>query len=192
MLLTGIRNQLNLKCLLTFRRQALRRAGFPCVIMNNKAIVSFIASLSTGLLLACGCASNQLNQEVMQVTTTSDAANNWLRIQIDPSLAPDVAWQKLMDSVTGYYPDLEMIDVPSGYIRSVYTTRQFGEPASKGSFQVRTRFVCTIASKSPLVYKLKIESEQAGPPYVDWSPFNRVFNQDATVIEELQSRLGVK
>ncbi|HEY1786673.1 MAG TPA: hypothetical protein VGJ73_00890 [Verrucomicrobiae bacterium] len=160
--------------------------------MKNKVSVSFIATLSIVLFLAVGCASDRLQQEVTQVTKTSDAANNWLRVQVDPSLTPDIAWQKLMDSVTGYYPDLEMIDVPSGYIRSVHTTRQFGQPGSKSSFQVRTRFVCTIASKSPLVYKIKIESEEAGPPYLDWTPFNRVFNQDEQVIEELQSRLGVK
>jgi hypothetical protein len=160
--------------------------------MKIKASVSLIAALAVALFMTAGCASDQLQQEVMQVTKTSDAANNWLRIQVDPSLAPDVAWQKLMDSVTGYYPDLEMIDVPSGYIRSVYTTRQFGQPAAKSSVQVRTRFVCTIASKTPLIYKIKIESEQAGPPYLDWTPFNRVFNQDEQVIEELQSRLGVK
>lgn len=160
--------------------------------MKNRASVSLIAALAAVLLMACGCASDKLQQELMQVTKTSDAANNWLRIQVDPAMAPDAAWQKLMDSVTSYYPDLEMIDVPSGYIRSVYATRQFGDPKSKSSFQVRTRFICTIASKSPLVYKIKIESEQASLPYTDWSPFNRVFNQDEQVIEELQNRLGVK
>lgn len=160
--------------------------------MKNKAPFTVITALAASLFIACGCASDRLQQEVMQVTKTSDAANNWLRIQVDPTMAPEAAWQKLMDSVTGYYPDLEMIDVPSGYIRSVHTTRQFGPPAGKSSFQIRTRFVCTIASKTPLVYKIKIESEQAGPPYLDWTPFNRVFNQDEQVIEELQNRLGVK
>lgn len=139
-----------------------------------------------------GCASDKLQQQALLATTTSDAANNWLRIQIDPSMQPDAAWQKLMDSVTGYYPDLEMIDVPSGYIRSVYTVRQFGAPAANGSFQVRTRFVCTIASKTPLVYKIKIESEMSMQPYGEWAPYSRVFNQDQSVIEELQNRLGVK
>lgn len=164
---------------------------FPS-IMNNKCFKPLLTSLCLALLMTAGCASDRLQQQAMQVTKTSDAANNWLRIQVDPSMAQDVAWQKLMDSVTGYYPDLEMIDVPSGYIRSVYTIRQFGQPASKSAFQIRTRFVCTIASKTPLVYKIKIESQMAGPPYVDWSPYNRVFNQDEQVIEELQDRLGVK
>lgn len=142
--------------------------------------------------LITGCVSDRLQQQAMEVTKTSDAANNWLRVQIDPSMQPEVAWQKLMDSVTGYYPDLEMIDVPSGYIRSVYTIRQFGPVGANNSFQIRTRFVCTVASKTPLVYKFKIESEIAQPPYVDWAPYTRVFNQDQSVIEELQNRLGVK
>jgi len=176
----------------TQRAGSLPYAGLLLIHMKIKASISLSIALCAALFMSSGCASDHLQNEVMQVTKTSDAANNWLRIQVDPSLAPDVAWQKLMDSVTGYYPDLEMIDVPSGYIRSVYTTRQFGQPAAKSSFQVRTRFVCTIASKTPLIYKIKIESEQAGPPYLDWTPFNRVFNQDQQVIEELQSRLGVK
>lgn len=160
--------------------------------MKNRVSVFLIAALSAASIVVVGCASDQLQKQVLQLTKNSDAANKWLRVQVDPSLAPDIAWQKLMDSVTSYYPDLEMIDVPSGYIRSVYTTRQFGQAGEKKSFQVRTRFVCTIASLTPLTYKIKIESEEAGPPYFNWTPFNRVFNQDQQVIEELQSRLGVK
>ena len=160
--------------------------------MKIKSSVSLVAALCAALLMTAGCVGSRLQQEALQVTTTSDAANNWLRIQVDPSMTPDVAWQKLMDSVTGYYPDLEMIDVPSGYIRSVYTVRQFGQLASGSAFQIRTRFVCTIASKSPLVYKIKIESQISSPPYDDWATYNRVFNQDESVIEELQNRLGVK
>ena len=151
-----------------------------------------VAALCAALLMTAGCASNQPQQEALQVTKTSDAANNWLRVQVDPSLTPDVAWQKLMDSVTGYYPDLEMIDVPAGYIRSTYTVRQFGQPTENNAFQIRTRFICTIASKTPLVFKIKIESESSGPPYSDWAPYDRVFNQDESVIEELQNRLGIK
>src|SRR5277367_2472546 len=98
--------------------------------MKKKSFVSLVAALCAALLMTAGCASDHPQQEALQVTKTSDAANNWLRVQVDPSLVPDVAWQKLMDSVTGYYPDLEMIDVPAGYIRSTYTVRQFGQPAA--------------------------------------------------------------
>jgi len=149
---------------------------------------TFLICLCLGL---AGCASQAAKQAALQVTTTSDAANNWLRVQVDPSLAPDVVWQKLVDSVTGCYPSLEMIDAASGYMRSVYNIRKFGAPGSASEFEIRTRFICTISSKEPLVYKMKIESDWSTPQQ-DWTPYERVFKQDAELVEELQSRLGVK
>jgi len=127
--------------------------------------------------------------EAYHLTTTSEAANNWLRVQVDSKIAPDAVWQKLVDSVTSRYPSLEMIDAASGYIRSVYSTRRF--KSAKGEFQVRTRFISSISSKEPLVYKMKIESESSELRQ-DWVPYARVFKEDAQLIEEIQSRLGVK
>lgn len=167
------------------------------VLQNHEAFLTTIHGFMRWAFLVClciglaGCASDKGQQEVLQITTTSDAANNWLRVQVDPSLSPDVVWQKLMDSVTEDYPSLEMIDVASGYIRTVYTIRRFGQVGAKDEFQIRTRFVCTIASKTPLVYKIKIESEMSTPSQ-DWTPYDRIFKQDAQLCEELQSRLGVK
>jgi hypothetical protein len=137
-----------------------------------------------------GIHDNQLNvvlseDEAYKATTTSDAANNWLRVQVDASLTPDVVWQKIVDSVTSRYPSLEIIDAASGYMRSVYTIRKFKD------FQVRTRFICSISSKTPLVYKMKIESEMSNA-HQDWLPYDRVFKEDAQLIEEIQGRLGVK
>jgi hypothetical protein len=158
-------------------------------------------------LFMAGCATDAARQAAMQVTTTSEAANNWLRVQVEPSLVPDVVWQKLVDSVTGCYPSLEMVDATSGYMRSVYNVKKFGnpDPRAGGQFVVRTRFICSISSKSPLVYKMKIESEWTAPQVVggglfapqqvvqqDWTPYDRVFKEDAQLVEELQSRLGVK
>jgi hypothetical protein len=158
-------------------------------------------------IFAAGCVSDAGRQAALQVTTTSNAANNWLRVQVDPSLVPDVVWQKLVDSVTGCYPSLEMVDATSGYMRSVYNIKKFGNPNPRagGQFIVRTRFICSISSKSPLVYKMKIESEWSAPVIVggglfapeqvvqqDWTPYDRVFKDDAQLVEELQSRLGVK
>ena len=141
-----------------------------------------------------GIHDNQLNvvlseDEAYKVTTTSDADNNWLRVQVDPSLSPEVVWQKVVDSVTSRYPSLEMLDAASGYMRSVYSIRKFKGP--DGDYQVRTRFICSISSKTPLVYKMKIESEMSSA-HQDWLPYDRVFKEDGQLIEEIQGRLGVK
>ena len=127
--------------------------------------------------------------ESWRVTTTSEATNAWIRIQVESSLTPDVVWQKVVDSVTGRYSSLEQLDAASGYLRSIQTVRKFRGP--RGDYRIRTRFVCSISSKTPLVYKLRIESE-ISDTQVDWVPFGRVFKEDAALIEELQGRLGIK
>lgn len=127
--------------------------------------------------------------ESWRVTTTSEATNNWIRIQIESSLTPDAVWQKVVDSVTGRYTSLEQLDSASGYLRSIPTVRKFRGP--RGDFRIRTRFVCSISSKAPLVYKIRIESDFTDN-LVDWTPFSRVFKDDAALIEELQGRLGIK
>jgi len=141
-----------------------------------------------------GFQDNQLNivlteDEAYKATIPSSADNNWLRVQVDASLPPDVAWQKIVDSVTSCYPSLEVIDSASGYMRSVYTPRRFKGP--NGDIQVRTRFICSTSSKAPLTFKMKIESEMA-VPHQNWLPYDRIFKEDAQLIEEIQSRLGVK
>ncbi|MEK7469310.1 MAG: PEGA domain-containing protein [Planctomycetota bacterium] len=127
--------------------------------------------------------------EAWKATTTSEATNAWLRIQVDTKLTPEAMWQKLIDAVTGAYSSLEQMDPSSGYIRSVATVRKFRSP--KGQFSVRTRFTGSVAQKEPLLYKLKIEAE-ISTNGGDWSPYSRVFKEDEALIEELQSRLGTK
>lgn len=127
--------------------------------------------------------------ESWRVTTTSEATNNWIRIQVDEALSFDTVWQKVVDSVTGRYTSLEQLDSSSGYLRSIPTVRKFR--GRTGDFRIRTRFICSISSKTPLVYKIRIESDFTDNT-VDWVPFNRVFKDDAALIEELQGRLGIK
>lgn len=127
--------------------------------------------------------------EAWKATTTSEATNAWLRIQVDPKLTAEQMWQKLIDAVTSAYSSLEQMDSSSGYIRSVATVRKFRSP--KGQISVRTRFTGSIAQKEPLLYKLKIEAE-VSTNGSDWSPYSRVFKEDEALIEELQSRLGTK
>jgi len=130
-----------------------------------------------------------MEDQAWKATTTSEATNSWLRTQVDAALAEGDVWQKLVDSVTTRYSSLEQLDNASGYIRTIYQVRSFKGP--KAGYKVRTRFISSIASKTPLVYKFRIESEISNPNG-DWAPYNRIFKEDAGLIEELQSRLGIK
>ncbi len=130
-----------------------------------------------------------MEDEAWKVTTTSEATNNWLRVQVDGTLAEKDVWQKLIDSVTLRFSNLEQLDSASGYVRTVTEVRRFR--GTQGPYKVRTRFLCSMSSREPLVYKFKLEAEITDR-YGDWIPYERVFREDAELIEELRNRLGVK
>lgn len=127
--------------------------------------------------------------EGWNATTTSDATNNWVRIQIDSAIPEGEVWQKIVDAVTSRYPSLEQIDNTSGYIRSIYEVKTYKNP--QGSYQIRTRLLGSIASKSPLTFKFRIEAEQTSASG-QWVPLQRVFKEDAQLMEELHGRLSQK
>ena len=121
-------------------------------------------------------------------TTTTEATNRWLRIQVPDSVKQDEVWQKLVDAVTGRYSSIEQMDNSSGYLRSASMGRSFKHP-SGGDFSIRTQFLGAVSSRSPIVYKVKIVSERSTPDG-NWVPFDRVFKEDAELLDELQTRLG--
>ena len=125
-------------------------------------------------------------------TTNSEATNRWLRLQVDPTINQSDTWQKIVDSVTTAYDSLEQLDYQSGYIRSISQKREFtGGP--EGDFTIRTQFLGSISSRSPLIYKFKLRAEKNVKREGDrWRPYDRVFKNDAELVEELQSRLGIK
>lgn len=100
------------------------------------------------------------------------------------------AWQKIVDSVTGRYSSIEQMDNSSGYIRSVAIARTFKHPVY-GEYTIRTQFLGAVSSRNPLVYKMEILSQQSTSSGT-WVPYDRVFKEDAQLLEELQARLGTK
>lgn len=122
-----------------------------------------------------------------RATTASDAANAWVRLSCSADLPPDQVWQKLVDALTDRFASLEQIDATSGYLRTAPFQRRFRGP--DGDFKIRTRVVSALASRQPLVYKLKIECERAENEG-DWQAWNRPFKEDAALLEELQGRLA--
>lgn len=123
-------------------------------------------------------------------TTASEAANQWLRVQVPPRITREGMWQTLVDAVTSRYSNIEQMDPTSGYIRSAPITKTYQSP-EHGDYSIRTQFIGSIVSTDPLVYKMKIQSEYSDHAN-QWVPFNRIFSADQQLIEELQNRLGLK
>ena len=127
-----------------------------------------------------------------KMTSESEATNRWLRIAVDPSISYDNAWQKIVDSVTMRYDSLEQLDQASGYLRSSSKVREFPK-GPDGPFLVRMQFLGSVSSKEPLTYKIKlIATTRPKNKEGSWQKFDRVFAEDAELVEELQNRLGLK
>ena len=126
-------------------------------------------------------------------TSESEATNKWLRIAIDPRIPYLSAWQKIIDSVTSVYDSLEQLDQQSGYLRSTPQIREFPE-GPDGPFLVRTQFIGSVSSQEPLTYKIKLVAQTRAKhaSSESWTEFERVFSQDAQLVEELQNRMGIK
>ena len=125
-------------------------------------------------------------------TAESEATNTWLRIQVNAGITHAEAWQKVIDSVTSVYDSLEQLDQSSGYLRSTAKIKEF--ESNEGPIFVRTQLIGSIASTSPLTYKIKIQSKTRKKSESDqkWVDFDRVFSEDSVLVEELLSRLGLK
>lgn len=128
-----------------------------------------------------------------RVTSESEATNRWLRIAIDPRIQYLSAWQRIIDSVTSVYDSLEQLDQQSGYLRSSPQIREFPK-GPDGPFLVRTQFIGSISTQDPLTYKIKLVAQTRGKHESSeaWAEFDRVFAQDAQLVEELQNRMGIK
>ena len=120
-------------------------------------------------------------------TTESEIANQWLDIQINPQIAPEV-WRRLIETVATRYR-VQTMDQTAGYIDTISILKTY--TVNGESYSIRTSFIATIASTDPLVYKVKIISERSSAPD-QWVPWHRVFNEDQKLIDQLQERLGIK
>jgi hypothetical protein len=119
-------------------------------------------------------------------TLPSRCANAWVEIEVDPNLDKKQVWERLVDTVTKYYPDLANLDSEGGYISAKPKEKRFSRGPT-ATVKVKNQFFCSMASPMPLVYKVKIESklDEEGK----WEPFERVFQEDAQLLADLEGRL---
>lgn len=133
-------------------------------------------------------------------TSASRATNTWLQIQTNPEFDPGEVWQKVVSMVTSKYDTIEVMDVASGYIRTSAQSRVYRAQTKALPWSIRTQYFCSIQSKSPLVYKIKVKSEISEPYFESrseqhrnrWEHYDLVFRNDAELIEEMYETLRPK
>lgn len=119
-------------------------------------------------------------------TTPSDAANVWVNLTANPQMDQSQVWEILVDTVTKYYSELTNLDNKAGYIAAKEKKKRF-KRGTTATVWVRNQFFCSIATRSPLVYKIKIQSQinEDG----SWKDFGRIFKSDSPLVKELQTKL---
>ncbi len=126
--------------------------------------------------------------EAWHATTESGGTNEWLNVEINPRLSREDVWTRLVAVVKKFYPNIDQLDKESGYI----VTKHKQETFQRGleTMKIRTQFVASIASPKPLIYEVKIVSEASTRGR--YTPYSRVFTEDAELMSEIQQELGVQ
>lgn len=124
--------------------------------------------------------------EAWTQTAPSLLANQWVEIEVNPELDKAQVWELMTDIVTEYYSELTNQDSEAGYIAAKHREKRF-KRGPTATVLVRNQFFCSLAKRSPLIYKIKIESQLSENG--TWQPFDRIFAKDAKLITDVEARL---
>lgn len=129
-------------------------------------------------------------------TVSAEIANVWLTIQPTRTkdeagaIDPNRVWLKVVSIVTDNFPDVEVMDRDSYYLRTAWRTRNY--PLSV----IRSRLVLKSGSSSTLSIKIRLESERAVKALPNaqvsqesFEPYDRVLKADKETIDFLRDQL---
>jgi hypothetical protein len=110
-------------------------------------------------------------------------------VKVKARKGKDASWKLLNQILLSYSDDMEASDKETGYLRTAWQLKTFKQNT------IRTRIIVKEHSSDPLVFKIKLVSEESNRPltnsksdefYTEW---NRVLRKYKDVITEIQSRL---
>jgi len=125
--------------------------------------------------------------DAYDASVQTDIAN--IDIQIKTSKEEIQAWKLLSQIITSYFDVIEVTDRETGYLRTSWVVQSFMQNT------IRSRVIVKLGNSDPLVYKVKLVSEESRAPgtsvksdelYREW---DRVLRKFENIMEELRSRL---
>ncbi|NLP57749.1 hypothetical protein [Lutibacter sp. B1] len=117
----------------------------------------------------------------------TDIAN--VDIELKSTIDKDKAWKLINQIVLSNIDVIEMTDKETGYLRTAWSLKTFKQNT------IRTRIIIKQTSDNPLIFKVKLVSEESGLAmtsvksdelYKEW---DRVLRSYSNVIPELQARI---
>lgn len=125
--------------------------------------------------------------DAYDASVQTDIAN--IDIELKTSLDEIDAWKLMSQIITSYFDVIEVTDRETGYLRTSWVVQSFQQNT------IRSRVIVKLGNSDPLVYKVKLVSEEsrhAGTSvksdelYREW---DRVLRKFENIIEELRTRL---
>ncbi|MCM4157344.1 hypothetical protein [Gramella sp. AN32] len=126
--------------------------------------------------------------DAFDASVQTDIANVDIEIQVD-QMNKDKSWKLINQIVLNYIDVIEMTDKETGYLRTAWSLQTFEQNT------IRTRMIIKESSNDPLVFKVKLVSEESGGSmtsvkddhlYKEWDRVLRSYND---AISEFQDRV---
>ena len=128
-----------------------------------------------------------IRDDAFDASIQTDIAN--VDIELKCSISKDKAWKLVNQIILSNIDVIEMTDKETGYLRTAWSLKTFKQNT------IRTRIIVKQTSDSPLIFKVKLISEESNRSmtsvksdelYKEW---DRVLRSYSNVIPELQARI---
>lgn len=118
----------------------------------------------------------------LTIADTNKVINQWLTLSISESAAENAGWWTVVvNAIATQDFEMEMMDQKSGFVRTAWKERKFGERG------LRRRFVGNVVSADPLQWRVKYQVETTNDGQ-NWKEFDRGVKEELDAIEEIRGR----
>lgn len=125
--------------------------------------------------------------DAYDASVSTDIAN--IDIEIKTSKDELAAWKLLSQIITSYFDVIEVTDRETGYLRTSWVVQTFQQNT------IRSRVIVKLGNSDPLVYKVKLVSEESRMPGTSvksdelFREWDRVLRKFENIAVEMRTRL---
>lgn len=128
------------------------------------------------------------NDDAFDASVLTDIANVDIEVKVS-EMDKDKAWKLINQIVLNYIDVIEMTDKETGYLRTAWSLQTFQQNT------IRTRMIVKESSSNPLVFKVKLVSEESGNTMTSvkddhlFKEWDRVLRSYTNAFSEFQARV---
>ncbi|MBL4632990.1 MAG: hypothetical protein JKY56_03910 [Kofleriaceae bacterium] len=126
-----------------------------------------------------------LRRDEIYALTIQDAnqvMNRWITLNIAETSSNEW-WSVIINAIGTQDMEMELMDEKSGFIRTAWKARSFGQHG------IRRRFVGNKVTVAPLTWRFKYQVERTNNGR-DWVPYDRGLKNELDIISEIRARIN--